>query len=66
MLADYGFRDCTSTLNIAGIRNPSSLVKLIFSGSVYDGKYDEVRTWIPETNKLGLNGRHVGVIAKVV
>lgn len=36
-------------------------IKLIFRGRVFDGKYDDVRTCIPDTSRAGLRGRHVGV-----
>lgn len=48
------------TLKMAGMMPVSVLRKLILSGNVYEGKYEQVRTCTPRTSRLGLNGRHVG------
>jgi hypothetical protein len=48
------------TLKIAGMMPISVLRKLILSGRVFEGKYEQVRTCTPHTSRLGLSGRHVG------
>lgn len=35
-------------------------MKFIFNGRVLEGKYDDVRTCIPNTSSAGLRGKQVG------
>lgn len=50
----------TDTLNIAGMIAELDPMKFIFNGRVLEGKYDDVRTCIPNTSNAGLRGKQVG------
>lgn len=60
MIISYSKIQNRGTLNIAGIIPELDPMKLIFSGRVFEGKYDDVRTCIPDTSRAGLSGRQVG------